>query len=107
MTKDFEKPSHSEEEYFAREDALKKQKLALEQRKHMAQQQKEELKKLHYMHCPNCGMELHTITYQGVDIDRCFNCGGNFLEAGELDKLARPDKAPVVSAILNWFKTSK
>jgi hypothetical protein len=107
MTKDFEKPSHSEDEYFAREDALKKQKLALEQQKRIAAQQKEELKKLHFMHCPKCGMELHTITYRGVDIDRCFNCGGHFLEAGELEKLAAPDQAPVVSAILNWFKPSK
>src|SRR2546426_10991404 len=100
-----ERPSHSEDEYFAREDALKKQKLALEQQRRLQQQQKEELKKLHYMHCPKCGMELHAINFRGLEIDRCFNCHGTWLDAGELEKVATPEHGQVMASVLNWFKS--
>jgi hypothetical protein len=99
-----DKPSHSEDEYFAREDALKRQKLALEQQKQLAQSQKDELKKLHYMKCPKCGMDLHAISVRGVEVDKCFNCRGTFLDEGELEKLASPEQGAVMTAILNWFK---
>jgi uncharacterized protein len=99
-----DKPSNTEDEYFAREDALKKQKLALEQQKAMAQKQKEELKKLHFMRCPKCGMELQAIKFRGVELGRCFSCGGHWLDAGELEKVAEPEHGKVMGSVLNWFK---
>ncbi len=102
-----DKPSNAEDEYFAREDALKKQKLALEQAKAMADAKKEELKKLHFMKCPKCGMDLHAIQFRGVEIDQCFNCHGSWLDAGELEKLATPEHGAVMQSVLNWFKTTK
>lgn len=100
------KPHSSEEEYFAREEALKKQKLALEQAKKLLEKEKEDLRKAHYMHCPKCGFDLQTIVYRGVEIDRCFGCGGTWLDHGELEKLARHEqqqKGAVVKSILNIF----
>jgi uncharacterized paraquat-inducible protein A len=99
-----DKPSHSEEEYFAREDALKKEKLARDLHRQLEQEHKDELKKLHHMRCPNCGMELHPIQYRGMEMARCFGCGGHFLYAGELEKLSEPEQGAVMSSVLNWFK---
>jgi hypothetical protein len=98
------KPSSSEEEYFAREDAEKKRKLALEQQRQMAKKEKEELKKLHHMHCVKCGMKMQEMSFRGVVIDRCFNCGGTFLDAGEFEKLAGAEGGAVMKSILNIFK---
>ena len=101
------KPSTVEEEYFAREDALKKQKLALERQKELADSLKAEMKKLHFMHCPKCGMELHPLQFRGFDVDKCFGCNGTWLDAGELEKLAHPEHGAVMGSVLNWFKPSK
>jgi hypothetical protein len=102
------KPNSIEEEYFAREEALKKQKLAAEQAQKLAEEQKKQLKALHWMHCPKCGMELQTVTFRGVEIDRCFGCNGVWLDEGELEKLASGDekKGAVVRSILNLFGDS-
>lgn len=102
--------SANEDEFFAREEALKKQKLALEQTHAMLEKERGELKKLHWMHCPKCGLELHTIKFRGVDIDRCFHCHGTWLDAGELEKLAvheSEQKGAVVKSILNIFGDPK
>lgn len=103
-----DKPSSTEEEYFAREEIEKKRKLALEQSQSMAAQQREELKKLHYMKCPKCGMDLHTVNHDKVDIDTCFNCHGVFLDAGELERLqkqmAHEKDGKWMGAVLNLFK---
>src|SRR5262245_41748399 len=103
---DFEKPSNTEDEYFAREDIEKKRKLALEQASQTAASERERLKALHHMRCPRCGMQLQTVRHHEVDVDTCFNCHGIWLDAGELEKLEEHHKrgAPVVEAVLNWFK---
>lgn len=99
-----EKPSNTEEEYFARENAERLRKIAAEQKKAMAQAEKDALKQEHFMRCPKCGMELKEVAYRGIQIDRCFSCNGTFLDAGELEKLAHPDNHPVMAAVLNIFK---
>jgi hypothetical protein len=104
-----EKPSSVEEEYFAREDIEKKRKLAYEQHAALAAQQREELKKLHYMKCPKCGMDLQTLKRGDVDIDSCFNCHGVWLDAGELEAIlahGNDTSGKVMGSILNLFKRS-
>ena len=100
------KPSEREEEYFARVEAEKKKKLAEEKAKTLAIQDREELKKLHWMRCPKCGMELQTVTYQSIEIDRCFNCNGTWLDKGELEKIAALDSSAtgIISGIRSIFK---
>jgi len=100
------KPSEKEEEYFARLEIERKKKLAEEKAQQQAAQQKEELKKLHWMHCPKCGMELQTITYQNIEVDRCFNCNGTWLDEGELEKVATAEsqKSGTLSTLLRLFK---
>ncbi len=94
-----------EEEYFAREDLAKIQKLAEETRSKMALDEQEKLKQLHWMHCAKCGHELHAIPFRGLTIDKCFHCGGVFLDNGELEKLAGGESG-FMNAVLSLFKTN-
>ena len=59
------KPSGAEEEYFAREEAARRQREALENAKKLADAEREAAQKLHYMKCPKCGRE-----YGVADFDR-------------------------------------
>jgi hypothetical protein len=98
------KASQSEDEYFVREDAEKKRKLALQAKKEKEAAELRSLKELHWMHCPKCGLQMHEIKYRGVDVDVCFSCNGVFLDQGELEHLEKPESQGVMSSILNWFK---
>lgn len=98
------KPSNTEDEYFVREDAEKKRKLAQQVKKQTEAADREKLKQLHWMRCPKCGMEMHEVKFRNIDVDVCFSCNGVFLDQGELQHLERPEHKGVMSAILNWFK---
>ena len=39
--------------------------------------------------CPACREPLVVFELDGVEIDRCLKCGGTWLDAGEIDQLAR------------------
>lgn len=82
------KPSHEEEEYFAKEDAARRHVLAVEHKAKLQAEEVEALKKAHWMHCPKCGFTLEPIQFKGVTIDKCFHCNGTWLDAGELETLA-------------------
>ncbi len=98
------RPSQGEEEYFVREDAEKKRKLALQLKKDLAADEVRRLRETHYMHCPKCGLEMHEIRFRGLDVDVCFGCNGIFLDKGEIDVIAAPQQKGIMAAILNWFK---
>jgi len=102
------KPTATEEEYFARENAERMRKLAAEQKKSLAQAERDKLKQLHQMRCPKCGMELKEIEVRGVQVDRCFSCNGTWLDTGELEKLGGGQPADSVTAsILRVFSAKK
>jgi hypothetical protein len=86
------KPSELEEEYIARMEYEKKKKLEEEKHKRLAEEEKKRLKELHYMRCPKCGMELIEIDYKGIKVDKCSECEGIWLDAGELESLSRLEK---------------
>jgi Zn-finger nucleic acid-binding protein len=98
------KPSTSEDEYFVREDAEKKRRLALQAKKDKQASELKQLKDLHWMHCPKCGLDMHEVKLRGVDVDVCFGCNGVFLDQGEIEQLQKPDHQGVMASILNWFK---
>jgi len=98
------KPSTTEDEYFVREDAEKKRRLAQQAKKDKEAAELRRLKDLHWMRCPKCGLEMHEVKFRGVDVDVCFSCNGVFLDAGEIEQLEKPESRGVMSSILNWFK---
>ena len=86
------KPSEKEEEYFARIEFERKKKLEEEKHKTFIEGEKKRLKELHYMKCPKCGMELIEIDYKGVKVDKCSECEGVWLDAGELEAISKFEK---------------
>jgi acetyl-CoA carboxylase beta subunit len=78
-----EKPSRSEEEYFARKEAE-----IIKERRAAADAAREEAeRKSHFMKCPKCGADLLTEEYQGIHVDRCTKCDGIWFDAGEVEQL--------------------
>ena len=94
----------NEEEWFAREEAEKRRRLALEERRRTSEEERERLRALHHMRCPKCGMELSAVPFRGVEADLCFGCGGLFLDRGEVDRLAQPERAGVMEALLRLVR---
>jgi hypothetical protein len=86
------KPSDKEEEYFARKEYERKKKLEEEKHRKLAKEEKEQLKRVHWMRCPKCGMELIEIDYKGIEIDKCSECEGVWLDAGELEGISKLEK---------------
>jgi Zn-finger nucleic acid-binding protein len=99
------KPSKPENEYFVREDAESKRRLAFQTKRQIAAKELERLKELHWNHCPKCGLEMHPMELAGVEVDVCFPCGGVFLDKGDIEHLRRAHarRPGVTDAILNWF----
>jgi hypothetical protein len=86
------KPSEKEEEYFARLEFERKKKKEEETRIKLEKAEKESLKKLHFMHCPKCGMKLIEINYKDILVDKCSSCDGVWLDAGELESISKLEK---------------
>jgi hypothetical protein len=42
-------------------------------------------KAAHERHCPNCSILLESYTFEGFLLDRCGDCGGVWLDKGELE----------------------
>jgi hypothetical protein len=97
-----EKPSHNEDEYFARQDAelIKKQRAAREQAEAAAE------RRSHYMKCPKCGANLQAVDFHGVQIDRCNECLGVWLDNGELDILKKHHDPTFVGRVFGDLFTS-
>lgn len=100
-------PSTKEEEYFLKQEAEKLKKAAEDAEKLLADNEKAELKALHYMRCPKCGMELKEIVFRDIHIDECFSCGGVWLDCGELEQIVAKDTENVLLKISGLFKSSK
>jgi hypothetical protein len=93
----------NEDEYFARENAEKLRKLALERSAEMALEEANKLREAHWLRCAKCGMEMETIAFRGVEIERCFHCGGTYLDEGERDKLAGAESG-LIKDIVGLFR---
>lgn len=82
-------PIDPEDEYFKREEVTRLRAARKKVRDAMAQSEREELKRRHWMRCPKCGMELHEVDFRGVRVDSCFSCGGMYFDAGEVAKILK------------------
>ena len=86
-----EKPSKSEEEYFAKREA----ELLKRRREAVARAAADAERRSHFMKCPKCGADLTTEDYQGIQVDRCPECDGVWFDAGEAESLLRADSGVV------------
>ncbi len=90
-----DKPSRNEDEYFAKEDAERLKKLREQQTAESTARER----KSHYMRCPKCGGTLSTEEFDGVQIDRCPDCHGVWLDDGEIDILVKHDDPGVLRRV--------
>lgn len=86
------KPTEKEDEYFARIEFERKKKIEEEKHKKLAEEERRKLKELHFMRCPKCGMELIEIDYRSIKVDKCSECDGIWLDAGEMEKVSAFEK---------------
>jgi len=89
------KPSEREAEYIARMEFENKKKIEEEKHKSLQAEEKKKLKELHHMRCPKCGMELIEIDYKEIKVDKCSECAGIWLDAGELDAVSKLEKTGI------------
>ncbi|HEX2120140.1 MAG TPA: zf-TFIIB domain-containing protein [Thermoanaerobaculia bacterium] len=101
---EFDKPSKAEDEYFARQELERRKNWAQEQAAKMAGEEKERIRQQHWMKCPKCGMDLTEIELHGVKVDQCANCGGIFLDKGEIDQLAKQEDKGIADRVFSIFR---
>ncbi|HEX6629918.1 MAG TPA: zf-TFIIB domain-containing protein [Gemmatimonadaceae bacterium] len=91
-----EKPSRNEDEYFVKMDAelLKQRRATLDAER--AQQERAS----HLNKCPKCGADLTERELHHVKVDFCPECGGMWLDAGELD-LVRDSRRSGISRFVD------
>ena len=91
-----DKPSRNEDEYFVKQDAelLKAQRLRAEAERLEAE------RRLHFMKCPKDGHDLVTTNEHGIQLERCPNCQGIWLDAGELQQMAHEDRPGIIGRVV-------
>ncbi len=89
------KSSGKEDEFVARIEYARMKKIEEEKHNRLAAEEKKRLKKLHFMKCPKCGMELIELAYKGIEVDKCSECEGIWLDAGELESVSKLEKSGI------------
>jgi hypothetical protein len=88
-----QKPSGKEEEYFARMEFERNKKIEEEKHRKLVGAERKRLAALHHMRCPKCGLELIEIDYKGIKVDKCSECEGVWLDAGELETVSKLEQS--------------
>jgi hypothetical protein len=98
-----EKPSKPEDQFIHREEVHDIIKTKARKAKELAAQERAKEQQLHYMKCPKCGGSLTTEVSHAIEIDRCIDCSGVWLDAGELEKIAGED-SKMLEDIIQLFR---
>ena len=97
------KPTKSEDEYFVKRDA----ELIKEQRARLDADRARQERMSHHMRCPKCGGQLVEMEYHHMKIDRCQDCGGIWLDKGEMEMLEHVDQSNIRSFVRTMFGLKK
>lgn len=93
------KPSQSEDLHVREHEMnFRMQKLRQEQAE-ATQTEKCFLKRLHWMRCPKCGLELACKRHGPVEIDVCPACRGVWLDARELEAIVAAESGSLRSCL--------
>jgi hypothetical protein len=100
-----DKPSKNEDEYFAR---LEQEKLGKMRQRQAAERRATE-RHSHYMKCPKCGGDLHTESFHGVQVHRCGDCHGIWLDHDEIALLVKEENGNVLRKVMHdvWASLQK
>jgi uncharacterized protein len=94
-----QKPSRNEDEYFAKLNA----ELIKERRASLDAARAKSDRKAHYMKCPKCGGELKEMEHHHVKVDQCADCGGVWLDVGEIELLEHAHESGVTRFFSSMF----
>ena len=97
-----DKPSRNEDEYFLKLDAERIERKRAEQ----AKMNQNEERKSHYLRCPKCGGHLVTEEFHRVQVDRCPECHGIWLDNGEIDAVVAHEDTGLLRRALGEFMGS-
>ena len=92
-----------EQERRAREELERQREAALTRQSQISVDERERQRVLHWMRCPKCGSELSEVQFRAVKIDKCFTCGGVYLDDGELEQLT--GKPGCFDSMLRFFQS--
>jgi len=92
-----DKPSRNEDEYFARQEA---ERLNLLRQQDTAERAARE-RLSHFMKCPKCGGSLQTETLQGIQVDRCPDCQGIWLDHDEVATLMKHEDHGALGRVMS------
>lgn len=73
-------------------ELAEKQAWAEERLRALEPEEAERLRQLHHLRCPRCEGLLEEIPYRDLQIDRCAQCRGIWLDAGELDQVSGAER---------------
>jgi uncharacterized protein len=90
------KPSRNEDEYFAKRDA----ELMKAHRAKLDAERQQQARSAHFMKCPKCGADLAEETHGPVKVDVCKECGGLWLDNGELEIITSADSEGAVGGFV-------
>ena len=94
------KPSSSEDEFIAREEAKRRELAKIEQ----GHEERASARAARVGTCPRgCATKLQEEAFRDILIDRCPTCGGVWLDPGELQKISRED-ATLVRNCFDFFR---
>lgn len=95
-----EKPSRNEDEYFTKQDL----ELIRARRRQLDEERSKKERSAHYMKCPKCGADLEERAHANVKIDVCPECGGTWLDAGELELLRHVQSSSLTDFVRDIFR---
>ena len=100
MTTD--KPSKNEDEYFAKLEMERLERKRQEETKRAADAERAS----HHMLCPKCRGHLKTELFSKVELDRCPDCHGVWLDAGEIEAVVDMESRGLLGRALGDFMGS-
>ncbi len=93
------KPGSSEDEFIARQESTHRELGQIEREQEKAEEARAQRRG--YGPC-GCDSKLSRESFRDIVIDRCPDCGGVWLDPGELEKISHDD-AQLVRSVFNFF----
>ena len=97
-----DKPSRNEDEYFLKLESERIERKRAEQ----AKLNQDAERKSHYLRCPKCGGHLITQELHRIQVDRCPECHGLWLDNGEIDAIMGQEDKGLLTRALGEFMGS-